>query len=382
MTTSLLAPTVEPGAIPVRNAWYLLLYAWDLARWKGSSAQAAESSPNLLGLLAQVLCETTHALLSRQLGRAFLSRHGEIRGIRGKVDFAASIKRLSFESGRTACRYPELSIDTLRNRILRSTLDRLLRDDRMTACASAEKAKALRHDLRSAVRLMEGVTSIAVQASHFSQLQLTRNDLPYRLPLAICALLQRLEMPTQSDGDHLLSALLRDEILFSQVFERFVRNFYRYHLANCDVRSEALAWFDELASPFAPSMFTDTTIETRSLPKRRVVIDTKYYRSHLSGRYEGSAKFLSHNLYQMYAYLRTQEERGQHFRSAEGVLLYPATGAGQFDQSMQVQGHRIRIRTLDLSANWPDIEGDLHILAKDLLQQTVAHAAAPATVSL
>jgi 5-methylcytosine-specific restriction enzyme subunit McrC len=324
-------------------------------------------APNLLGLLAKVLADCTHELLRHQLGRAFLEQHQELRGIRGKIDFSSSLKRMSFEAGRAVCRYPELSIDTLRNRILRSTLARLLRDDRIAYGASLEQAAVLRHELRQAVRLMDGVALITVQSSDFSRLQLGRNDVLYQLPMTICALVHRLEIPSEANGDHTLTALLRDERVFSQVFERFVRNFYRYHLTDCDVRSEELQWHDELGSPFVPVMRTDTTIETKTVPRRRAVIDTKYYPAHLGSRFEGSGKFLSNNLYQIYAYLRTQEDRSDHHRGAEGVLLYPSASGTSFDEAMQVQGHRIRIKTLDLSADWPDIETDLLGLAGTLL---------------
>lgn len=360
-------PVVEASAIPIRNAWYLLLYAWDLARWKGPSAQSVDAAPNLLGLLAKVLADCTQALLRHQLGRSFLEQREEIKGIRGKIDFSASVKRMSFESGRAVCRYSELSIDTLRNRILRSTLDRLMRDERIALGASSEQAAALRHELRRAVRLMDGVTLIAVQSSDFSRLQLGRNDVLYQLPMTICALVHRLEIPSEADGDHALTALLRDEMVFSQIFERFVRNFYRYHLVDCDVRSEELRWKDELGSPFVPVMRTDTTLETRAPPYRRAVIDTKYYAAHLASRFDSREKFLSYHLYQIYAYLRTQEDRSEQHRSAEGVLLYPSAGGASFDEAMQVQGHRIRVRTLDLSMDWAAVEADLLGLAGSVL---------------
>jgi len=105
---------IDTQAIPIRNVWYLLLYAWDLARWQDRWSGQSESAPNLLGLFARVLASCTSDLLRRQLGRIIRNRQGEIRGVRGKVDFAASLKRLSFENGRAVCRFPEPTVDTLR----------------------------------------------------------------------------------------------------------------------------------------------------------------------------------------------------------------------------------------------------------------------------
>src|SRR5437762_2468921 len=108
-------------AIPIRNVWYLLLYAWDMARWKEQSPFESEPSPRLLGLLARVLAEATPTLLRRQLGRAHAPHSKTIRGIRGRIDFATSLKRATFRNGSIHCDFSERSIDTLKNRILHAT---------------------------------------------------------------------------------------------------------------------------------------------------------------------------------------------------------------------------------------------------------------------
>lgn len=140
------------GDIPVRNAWYLLLYAWDMAAFRGKLGAQVEHSPTLLGLLARVLVESTRDLLRRELGRAFAVKRAAVRGVRGRIDFARSLKRLELEAGRASCEFSELDIDTPRNRILRSTMDALARDPRVDHVAATKKADGLRQDLRNAVR--------------------------------------------------------------------------------------------------------------------------------------------------------------------------------------------------------------------------------------
>src|SRR5207248_1734420 len=99
-----------------------------------------------------------------------------------------------------------------------------------------------------------------------------------------CALIFRLEMPTEAAGDHALAALLRDEITFHNLFENFVRNFYKLHRVDYDVRSEHLDWHDGLGSAFVPIMQTDVTLIRRAPPYQRLVIDTKYSTKTLSDR--------------------------------------------------------------------------------------------------
>ena len=336
--------------INIQNVWYLLLYAWDMAAWRGRWQRASEASPPLLGLLARVLAESTRDLLRYQLGRSYTQRKETIPGVRGRVDFATSLKRRTFDRAATHCAFSELSVDTLKNRILRGTLHRLASDARLKHANKDSEAR-LRHDIRSVVRALEGISIVPIGSADFGRLQLSENDRPYALPLAICALIHRLEMPTEASGDHALTALLKDELVFHQLFERFVRNFYRLHLSAYWVKPERLSWFDTLGSSFVPEMLTDISIVGTEPPYRRLIVDTKYSVRTLSDR----MKFKSENLYQIYAYLRTQEHLSEAHGEAEGMLLYPTIEVN-LDEAMVVQGHRIRVATLDLSQSWGEIE--------------------------
>lgn len=345
-------PTVQ--RIPIRNVWYLLLYAWDLARWRDTTMGSVEASGSLLGLLARVLAGTTRQLLRRQLRRAHLDFRDEIRGIRGRVDFATSLKRMCFERGKAYCRFPELSIDTLKNRIIRVTLHRLASDSRLVSAGGSTEGD-LRHELRAVVSEMDGVELSPITGADFSRVQLGSSDRDYAVPLAICALVQRLQMPEEQVGDHAMVALLGDEITFHRLFERFVLNFYRHHLKAYDVTRESLSWHDELGCALVPRMHTDVTITGKRAPYRRLVVDTKYSIRTLAQSQHRGERFKSDNLYQIYAYLRTQEHRSDAHAAAEGMLLYPTTGR-ELDEAMFVQRHRIRVATVDLSRPWPEIE--------------------------
>lgn len=352
---------VDAGKIPVRNAWYLLLYAWDLARWKDQWASDAESAPNLLGLLARVLVDSTRDLLRRRLSQAHHVATREINGIRGHINFSTTLKRMSFISGRAVCAFPELTVDTDRNRVIKATLVRLLTDRRVEAGSSQEHVLALRHDIHALLGRLDDVSTVRIHPADVNSIRLGRNDDSYRLPIEMCRLISRREMPTEAPGDQLMRALLRDEIVFSTLFERFVRTFLTQAMPNASVTSESLLWHDELGSRYAPQMRTDITIERKN-PDARLVIDTKYYAKTLSSRYESVEKFHSAHLYQLYAYLRTQEHRGDTYRRCHGVLIYPTTSA-TIDETMRVQGHDIRIATIDLAKPWSDIEHGLLTIA-------------------
>jgi 5-methylcytosine-specific restriction enzyme subunit McrC len=348
--------------IPVRNAWYLLLYAWELLHVREATHAAVEASPNLLGLLARVLADEARALFRRELGRTFATRTGAVRGIRGRVDFATSLKRLDFEAGRATCVFPELTVDTLKNRIIKSTLTFLARDPRTTAGTKHENGEVLRDELRTLVGAMRDVTTIAVTTGTFRQLALSSSDRRYALPLAICALVHRLELPSEGAGDHLVRALLRDEIVFSDLFERFLRGFFRTHATQFEVGREKLAWPLDGENAFMPEMRTDVTLVERSPARRRLVVEAKYSTTTFATGHYGSKKFKSDNLYQLYAYLRTQEEKGAAHRAAEGLLVYPVS-TDEVSEEVVVQGHRIRVAAVHLGKPWESIHARLIELA-------------------
>lgn len=88
---------------------------------------------------------------------------------------------------------------------------------------------------------------------------------------------------------------------------------------------------------------------------RRVVIDAKYYLSLFATSQHGSGKFRSGHLYQLYAYLRTQEDRGEKYKKTIDMLLYPTT-THEIRETVNIQGHQVRVETLNLGQSWEKIE--------------------------
>ena len=97
-------------------------------------------------------------------------------------------------------------------------------------------------------------------------------------------------------------------------------------------------------------MNTDVSLLAKD---RSIILDCKFYAEAMRG-WHGQEKIHSANLYQLYAYLRNAEHRLKWERS-EGILLYPAVSNG-FDHRFVVDGHPIRVSSIDLDRPWRDIE--------------------------
>ena len=56
--------------------------------------------------------------------------------------------------------------------------------------------------------------------------------------------------------------------------------------------------------------------------------------------------------------MRTQEDGSDEHRNARGMLLYPTVDR-PLDEEADIQGHNIRVSTIDLSDSWEEIEDRL-----------------------
>jgi 5-methylcytosine-specific restriction enzyme subunit McrC len=90
---------------------------------------------------------------------------------------------------------------------------------------------------------------------------------------------------------------------------------------------------------------------------RRVVIDTKFSSILTSGRF-GDASLKSGYLYQMYAYVRSQEGRDSRWDRAAGLFLHPAID-GTLHEHVVIQNHPITFATVDLSRSTAAIRNEL-----------------------
>jgi 5-methylcytosine-specific restriction enzyme subunit McrC len=176
--------------------------------------------------------------------------------------------------------------------------------------------------------------------------------------LSICALLVERWMPTERAGTEAVTALHRDAMTMWRVFETFVANFLKRHLKGWRVTSQpTLYWTSDVTSPLLPVMKPDIILENGKLGVR-IVLDTKFYKSALAQAPYGQPRFHQANLYQMYAYLRSQSSISGMASEAAGLLLYP-TASHSISEQVRLDGHWILWETLDLSVDWPLVENAL-----------------------
>jgi 5-methylcytosine-specific restriction enzyme subunit McrC len=345
------APSTESrgrsGKIPVRNLWLLLLYASDLARFADRFDAEVEESPDLPDLIARLLCFAVERRFRRNLSRGYRRAEAVLSRVRGRIDLLRTMSHELLRRGKVACRFEEHTIDTPRNRLVRSALD---------AFASMLSLADLTHRCRSLAgdlgRL--GVGGVRPSRAEMISDQIGRHDAEDALMVTLARLAFDLVLPTEDAGAHQLTRAERDEVMVRKLFEKAIGNFFAVELADDDnwrvSQGRRLHWPLENASPgietILPGMQTDIILENLN-ECRRIVIDTKFTEI-LTSTTHRERVLKSGYLYQVYAYLRSQEgEESGLADNAEGWLLHPAVGAG-VDETIRVQGHDIRFVTIDL----------------------------------
>jgi len=94
-----------------------------------------------------------------------------------------------------------------------------------------------------------------------------------------------------------------------------------------------------------------------------IVLDTKFTAHSLIENQWGKPIFDPSHLYQLYAYLKSQEQLSEAHQSARGILLYPAVQSA-LSEKIELQDHVIRIESIDLAEPWQAIERHLIELIK------------------
>ena len=345
------------GRIPVRNLWLLMLYASDLARFREKfNAIVDADSDGIPDLVSRLLAKAVEHRLKRNLTRGYRHREIVLTRVRGRIDVLRTASRLLLERGEVFCSFQDLTIDTPRNRLVRAALDimaRLVQNRELI-----QHCRALASSLARA-----GVGGVRPSRTDLALEQFGRNDAEDRFMVSLAQLAFDLALPTEEAGPRAFVAPEREETWVRRLFEKAVLGFARIEL-------EPLGWHVRGSIPFhwqvssasdglsavLPRMVTDIVLEPPH-GGRRVVVDTKFS-SILGGRRFGADGLKSVYLYQMYAYLRSQEGLGHRSDETAGLFLHPAINV-PIHERVVIQGHPIAFATVNLDGSAAAIRSEL-----------------------
>lgn len=345
-------------SIPLRNIWLLFLYAADLVRFKDSVNVQVEGARDLPELLARLLIRVVHQRLRRNLSRGYKPQYEILARVRGRIDLLSTATGQLLEQGRVACRFEEHTMDTPRNRLVRAALDYL---------AVMVEVPELVHDCRSLSQFLGrcGVSGQKPSRAALATDEIGRNEAADMLMVSLAKMVFETLIPSEQTGSNHAVVVDADVHLVRRLFEKAVTNALRIQLQplGWQVKSgRKLNWpvarsSDDITQHL-PGMKTDIELINTG-QRRKLVIDTKFTNIFTDTQYK-TEMLRSGYLYQLYAYLRTQEAEllVNGIEHSEGMLLHPLCGQS-LDAYIDIQGHRMRLKTIDLMGSAEEFEKQL-----------------------
>ena len=303
--------------IPLRNIWILFLYAADLVQLQGRFERDVEQAQDLPDLIGRLMAHVVEDRLHRNLSRGYQARTAVLPRVRGHIDMLATEE-------------------------------------------TGHRCRSLAADFARA-----GVSARRPSRAELATDQIGRNENADRMMVALARMVFDGTIPTETTGASLQPGDETTEHLIRRLFERAIGNALRIALKPegwSIAQGRRLAWPVSGTTPglsaILPGMQTDIEL-THPETERHVVIDTKFIRILTRSNHRDEI-LRSGYLYQMYAYLRTQEHMEQPpSLTSEGILLHPQVG-GSVDETLVIQGHPISFRTIDLTAPTTEFASQLH----------------------
>ena len=325
----------------------MLAYAFQVLNENGYKDIETEQFDNVGELCAAILAKGVALQLKRGLGKEYIPQTEPLSSLRGKIDIAESIKTQSMLRKQLVCTYDDFTVNSYMNRILKSTMELLIRSD---------ISKPRKKELRKLLVFFGEVEPLNIYDINW-QLQYNRNNQSYRMLIAICYLVVKGLLQSNTAGSTKLMDFL-DEQRMCRLYEKFILEYYRKEHPEIKASASQIPWqLDDNFSSMLPVMQTDIML---SKGNTVLIIDAKYY-GHTTQSQYGVHSLHSGNLYQVFTYVKNKDaEFGDEPHVVSGMLLYAQTDETvQPNHVYHMSGNQITVRTLNLNLPFKKIAAQL-----------------------
>lgn len=338
--------------IRIQNIYHMLAYAFQILREQGYASCGTEEFENTADLLSAILVKGVSVQIKRGLGRTYIEQTEPLSCLRGKIDVTESIKQQTIIKQQLICTYDEFSVDSYMNRILKTTMELLLRYD---------IPKSRKKELRNLLLYFKDVGTLDVHSINWN-FRFNRNNQSYQMLMSICYLVIKGLLQTTADGTVKLMQFL-DEQRMCRLYEKFILEYYRKHYPQIKTAASQIGWaLDDGISAMLPTMQSDIMLTFGS---KTLIIDAKYYGHTMQTQYDVHTLH-SNNLYQIFTYVKNKAVAGGE---VSGMLLYARTDeAIQPDNTYMMSGNRISVKTLNLDCPFQMIAEQLNSIADSFLE--------------
>lgn len=331
--------TADKG-IFIKNIYYMLSYAFQILKQEDFESVAVEKFDKIHDLFAAILSKGISRQLKQGLYREYVSAEENLTVIRGKINLNITFSMQMRRKNQIACEFDEFAEDNIYNRILKTTLDRLVKAEDV----DIERRQAL----KKLLVFFGNVNLIQPDIISWNRLIFQRNNRNYELLLNICYLVLNGLLQTTEDGKYKILAFSDEHM--ERLYERFILEYFKQHHSALNPSSQHIKWNltetpDNTMIRFLPEMKTDITLQKNG---KTLIIDAKYYSKTMIQNFD-KLSLRSAHLYQIFAYVKNMDK--DNTGNVSGLLLYAKTDEEVFPdgKSFMIGGNSIGAQTLDLN---------------------------------
>lgn len=335
--------------IPVRNLWLLQLFASEFQPHGNYVDSGSEYIPdNIPEFVATILADEVSARLNTGLTTGFSRASRQVDRVRGKIDVFTTMRFQLLDRGKVHCQFDQIDNDILSNRLVLAALRRATK-----LPGTDPRCRRLADELARA-----GVSNREPTRQERRELKNQRQLSRDRQMITAAELMLDLSIPEPGAGANAVIAPKDNDEYLRTLFEKAVGGFYRkfFGIGGWLVQTgKWLNWHEAQAtsgmSAILPRMQTDIILRPPNAAP--IIIDTKFTRVTRANQYK-QQRLKSEYLYQMYAYVRTQDDNPGFGPTTTGILLHPVVD-GDVEEWVFIGEHEFGIATVDLSATYSQI---------------------------
>ncbi|WEV69914.1 hypothetical protein OZX73_03370 [Bifidobacterium sp. ESL0775] len=334
----------------------MMTYAFIALKFKQYARLETEDFDTINDLMAAILNIGITTQRKHGFEREYQPECERLHGIRGRIDMSDTARLRMAGSNKISCVYDDLSADTYKNQILKTTARVLIGESDV----DADRKRKLKRCLIS----MQDIQFVDIHHVDWARLRFDRNNASYQLLMNVCRMVLEGKLLAQTQGRRRLAKYTAQKL--SNLYERFVLEYYRQCFASqrgMTVRAKEIDRHVGSDEPrFLPRLQSDVTLHQGN---KTLIIDAKCYGKILQIHYNKEI-YNRDNINQIQSYV-LHEAYGIS-DEVSGMLLYAMTDNDeQHNETWEELDHRFSVRTLNLNQDFQDIAAELDGIANQWL---------------
>jgi 5-methylcytosine-specific restriction enzyme subunit McrC len=336
-------------SIVIKNVYYMLTYAFQTLNFKQYEDLSKVNFDDMYSMFSAILSKGIGMQLKQGLYKEYINKQEDLSTLRGKINLQGSMRNMMKQNNKLTCEYDELSENNLMNQVLKSVSLLLIQNK--------DVQKEYKDTLRKEMLFFSNVDVVDLFTVKWSSFRFQRNNQNYRMLISVCQLIVEGMLLTEDNGNYHLASFI-DEQRMSHLYEKFILEYYKKHHPELEANASEIKWqLDDDCKTMLPTMKSDIYLKKDNTV---LIIDAKYYGHNTQVQFDKHTVH-SHNLYQIFTYVKNEDVRLKDMNyTVSGMLLYAKTTEEiQPNSVFQMSGNQISVRTLDLNKEFDDIKEQL-----------------------